>query len=140
VNTPLVPKIKTGHFFSTHKNQYKDWIIGSFVEDNNFNSKDFELKFQKEKKGLLRKPKKVLNKKDITLAIIVYGKIRMNFGKEDFFMKEEGDYIYWSPDAPHEFEFLENSLVITLRWKKSESFWKKINRQLNKIDPGGCQY
>ena len=138
MNTPLAPKIQTGHFFSTHENKYKDWIIGSFVEDNKFNSKDFELKFQKEKKGLLRKPKKVLNKNTTTLAIIVYGKIRMNFGKKDFLMEKEGDYIYWSPDAPHEFEFLEDSLVITLRWKKPESFWKKINKELNEIKPVGC--
>ena len=83
--------VLTGHFFSTHKNKYKDWIIGSFVEDNKFNSKNFELKFQKEKKGLLRKPKKVLKKNTTTIAIIVYGKIRMNIGKKDFLMEKEGD-------------------------------------------------
>lgn len=109
-------KIKTGHFFSTHPNDYKDWVVGPFVKEEDFSSENFELKFQKGEKGLIRKPKKVLNKKTKTLAIAVYGYIRMNFGNEDIYMQKEGDYIFWTPDSPHEFEFMEDSLVITLRW------------------------
>ena len=111
-------KIKSGHFFNTHPNNYKDWVVGSFIKEKEFCAENFELKFQRGERGLLRKPKEVLNKNVNTLAIAVYGYIRMNFAEGDIYMKEEGDYIYWSPDAPHEFEFLEDSLVITLRWKK----------------------
>ena len=107
----------TGHLFSTHKNNYKDWVIGSFVKEEEFNSDNFEFKFQKESKGFTRKTKKVLQQNVKNLAVLVYGKVRMNFGNENTFMDKEGDYIYWSPDAPHEFEFLEDSLVITIRWK-----------------------
>ena len=108
--------IKTGHFFNTHPNNYKDWVVGSFVKEKEFCSENFELKFQRGKQGLLRKPKKVLEKNVHTLAVAVYGYIRMNFANEDIYLKKEGDYIYWSPDAPHEFEFLKDSLIITLRW------------------------
>ena len=108
--------IKTGHFFNTTPNRYKDWVVGPFVKEEEFCTKNFELKFQKGEQGTIRKPKKVLKEQVHTLAIAVYGYIRMNFAEGDIYMKEEGDYIYWSPDAPHEFEFLENSLIITLRW------------------------
>ena len=112
-----IPLIKTGHFFNTTPNNYKDWVVGPFVKEEEFCTKNFELKFQRGEQGTIRKPKKVLNQNVHTLAIAVYGYIRMNFAKEDIYLKKEGDYIYWSPDAPHEFEFLEDSLVITLRWK-----------------------
>jgi hypothetical protein len=110
-------KIKAGHFFTTHPNNYKDWVVGSFIKEEEFCADNFELKFQRGEQGLLRKPKKALNENVHTLAIAVYGYIRMNFAEGDIFMRQEGDYIYWNPDAPHEFEFLEDSLVITLRWK-----------------------
>ena len=111
--------IGTGKLFTdSHPNDYKDWVIGSFVKNKNFNTDKFELKFQRGEKGHLREPKEVLNKDTTTLAILIYGHVRVKFisGDKDYYIKEEGDYIIWSPDEAHEFEFIENTLVITLRW------------------------
>jgi len=115
-NQQLIMKIQTGHLFDTHANNYKDWVIGPFVKEKDFSSENFEVKFQRGKKGLIREPKKVLNENVKTLAVAIYGNIRINFGEEDIHMKKEGDYIYWSPDRPHEFEFIEDGLVISIRW------------------------
>lgn len=115
----MIRSIRTGKLFNEqHPNNYRDWVIGSFVEDKDFNTDKFEMKFQRGESGHLRLPKDVLDQNTSTLAILVYGSVRLKFisGEKDYYIKEEGDYIMWSPDEPHEFEFLEDTLVITLRW------------------------
>jgi len=109
--------IKTGQLFSdTHPDLYNKWVLGGFVKDPDFNTQGFEVKFQTDVKGMCREPKPVLNPDTTTLAILVDGHVRMNFEDEDLFLKERGDYIWWSPDEPHLFEYLEDSLVLTVRW------------------------
>lgn len=111
--------IKTGHLFDKqHPDLYKKWVVGSFVNDPDFQNDNFEFKFQEDKKGVLRPPKDVLDPNVTTLAVLIYGYVRMNFGDKDMILKERGDYIWWSPDVPHLFEFLQDSLVITLRWPR----------------------
>lgn len=115
----MIKSIKTGKLFNDqHPNNYRDWVIGSFVHDTNFNSDDFEFKWQRGEKGLFREPKEVLNPSTSTLAVLVYGKVRMKFVNtdEEHYIENEGEYVIWSPDEPHEFEFMEDTLVITLRW------------------------
>ncbi len=108
---------KTGNLFDTHPNIYKDWVVGSFVEDPEFQSENFEFKFQRGKKGHIREPKPVINPDTNTLAILIYGKVRIKMINNDsVYLLAEGDYFKWEPDEPHEFEFLEDTLVITLRW------------------------
>ncbi|NDB30231.1 hypothetical protein EB155_09615 [archaeon] len=111
--------IKQGHLFSeNHPDLYKKWVVGSFVQDSDFHSDGFEFKFQSDKKGMCRPPKDVIDPNTTTLAILIDGHLRMNFGERDTFLCERGDYIWWYPDVPHLFEFIEDSLVITLRWKR----------------------
>lgn len=111
--------VKTGHLFDEqHPDLYKKWVIGSFIKNPDFQNDNFEFKFQENKKGVCRQAKNVLNQDVTTLAILIDGHVRMNFGDEDMFLQERGDYIWWSPDVPHLFEFLDDSLVITLRWLK----------------------
>ena len=104
-------------FNEHHPDLYKKWVIGSFVKNPDFKSGNFEFKFQDDKKGMCRQPKQVLNPDVTTLAILIDGCVRMNFGDQDKYLRERGDYIWWCPDVPHLFEFLEDSLVITLRWR-----------------------
>ena len=107
----------TGKLFDqAHPDLYKKWVIGGFVQDPKFNSDHFEFKFQEDKKGMIREPKPVLNPNTKNLAILINGKLRLNFGGDDIVLHERGDYAWWSPDEPHLFEYVEDSLVITLRW------------------------
>ena len=55
-------------------------------------------------------------------AILIDGHVRMNFGDQNKYLRERGDYIWWKPDVSHLFEYLEDSLVITLRWKHEEYY------------------
>lgn len=110
--------IKTGHLFDEHHpDLYKKWVVGGFVKNPDFNNNNFEFKFQQEAKGLRREPKPVVDTNTTSLAILIDGHVHMKFGEQDKYMRERGDYIWWNPDVPHLFEYLEDSLVITLRWK-----------------------
>ena len=111
--------IKTGQLFDEqHPDLYKKWVVGGFVKDPDFNNDNFEFKFQSDKRGMRRQPKTVMNPNVTTLAILIDGHVRMNFGSQDLFLHTRGDYIWWNPDVAHLFEYLEDSLVITLRWNK----------------------
>lgn len=112
-------KVRTGRLFHTHPNQYKDWVIGSFVEDPDFNSNDFEFKFQKGEKGFVFPLKDASVPQVKTFPILIYGSVRVSFnnGCRDIFLRNEGDYVLFEPNEPHELEFLEDSLIVTLRWK-----------------------
>ena len=111
-------KVRTGKFFHTHANQYKNWVIGSFIEDPDFNSDHFEFKFQKEEKGHIRPPKESDKPNVKTLPILIYGAVRISFGggSKNVYLREEGDYVLFEPNEAHECEFLEDTLMITLRW------------------------
>ena len=117
--------VGTGVIFEgEHKNLYKDWVIGTFVKHGDphglFNTDKFEFKYQHGKKGQYRAPKQVMNVNTTTLAILMHGKVRIKFESfdKDYYMVNEGEYVVWTPDEPHEFEFLEDTLVLTLRWNK----------------------
>lgn len=109
--------IKSGHLFDKHHpDLYKKWVIGSFVKNPDFHNDNFEFKFQTDKKGDCRQAKDVLHSNTTSLEILIAGQVRMNFDGQDLFLKTRGDYLWWTPDQPHLFECLEDSLVITLRW------------------------
>ena len=116
-------KVKIGRLFYTHPNQYKDWVIGSFVNDPDFNSNHFEFKFQKGEKGHVRPPKYAPDPKTKTLPNLIYGAVKISFdnGCRNIFLRQEGDYVLFQPNEPHEFEFLEDTLIITLRWKSDKA-------------------
>lgn len=111
--------ITTGTFFNdNHPNLNRDWVVGDFVKKQHFNTNKFEFKWQRGDKGQFRKPKPVINTDTTSLAVLACGAVRLKFMKtdEELFLIDEGDYVMWTPDEPHEFEFLKDTLIITLRW------------------------
>ena len=111
--------VRTGRLFHTHSNLYNDWVIGSFVKDPDFNSNDFEFKFQKGEKGLVLPLKDDSVPQVKTFPILMYGAVKVSFnnGCRHVFLRNEGDYVLFEPNEAHELEFLEDSLIVTLRWK-----------------------
>lgn len=93
-------------------------MIGSFVQQPQFNTDQFEFKWQQGLKGTMREPKPVMRSNTNTMAILVHGHVRIKFmdTSQEHHMTHTGDYVQWTPDEPHEFEFLQDTLVITLRW------------------------
>ena len=112
--------VKSGHFFDdNHPDKNRGWVVGNYVEDPMFKSSDVQLKYQKRKAGDIAPAKQVLDVETNSLAILIYGDVVATFeGHESpVKMSKTGDYIKWSPDVPHEFKYIQDTLIITLRWK-----------------------
>ena len=60
-----------------------------------------------------------------SLAVLISGKFRYGFLNKDarkmdnYILKTEGDYVFWTPDQLHETEAFEDSKILTIRWYKS---------------------
>ena len=112
--------IRTGKLFSdTHPDKNRGWIVGDYIQDPAFKSNNVQIKYQEAKAGTFREAKEVQDPSTNSMAIMIYGHARAKFLEDgrDIILNSTGDYIRWSPDIPHEFEFYEDSLIITVRWK-----------------------
>ena len=113
-------KVK-GQFIKGNLNQkaaFKSWFIGFFVKPKShwFHNQNFEVKWGKHKKGDKGKGW-VANKTAFSLAILIKGKVRMQFeGGKEVVLKNQGDYVGWAPGVYHDWEVLEDSVIITIRW------------------------
>lgn len=111
--------LRTGHFFDdNHPDRNRGWVIGDYVDDPAFKSDNVQVKYQHQPAGTFRPAKDIPDTDTNTLAILIHGECRAKFVETDqeVFLKSPGDYIRWSPDTPHEFEYLTDCLIITVRW------------------------
>ena len=114
--------IRTGHLFDDkHPDRNRGWVIGDYVEDPAFKSDNVQVKYQEAKAGTFREAKEIQDSNTNSMAIMIHGHARAKFLEDgrDIILNNTGDYIRWSPDTPHEFEFYEDSLIITVRWRKT---------------------
>tara|TARA_B110000467_G_scaffold158259_1_gene174163 strand:- start:129 stop:476 length:348 start_codon:yes stop_codon:yes gene_type:complete len=111
--------LRTGHLFDEkHPDQNRGWVIGDYINDPAFRTDKFQLKYQEAKAGTFREAKEIQDSNTNSMAIMIHGSCRAKFVETDqeVFLKIPGDYIRWGPDAPHEFEYLTDCLIITVRW------------------------
>ncbi len=75
------------------------------------------LKWSKVKKGE-KKTVPTANSSSKTLGILIYGKTTIEFPEvgESVTLSEEGDYIFLPEHTKHMYEFLEDSLMVSIRW------------------------
>jgi hypothetical protein len=121
--------IKRGNISEISKS-YKDWFLGGFVGEHEFNtsnSKNFEIKWSKRNSGDFHPLKEniVSDPTCNSMAICVYGKFKYSFldsGGEyqDYILENEGDFVMWNPDINHTVSVLEDALVLTVRWYREK--------------------
>ena len=51
------------------------------------------------------------------MAILAYGKFKLTFNNKELFLENNGDYVFFNPCGHHSVIYLEDSYVITFRWK-----------------------
>lgn len=110
-------KLEEGNVY-TKSNGERGWILGNFIDPSSpFHNEDFEIKWSKIPMGERKEDAKA-NKTAKTLCLLVYGKFSVILPEEKrtAVLKEEGDYIFFSPGVVHSWEALETSLIITVRW------------------------
>ncbi len=82
-----------------------------------FQNQNFGLKWSKVKKGE-KKGISTGNRLSKTIGILVYGKFSVTFPEshETMILEKEGDYVYLPENTKHTYEFLEDSLMMSVRW------------------------
>ena len=114
---PTHPKLEEGNV-KTKPNGDRGWILGNFIKaPSPFHNQDFEIKWSNSEKGEA-KDRPTTNKIAKTLAILVYGKFKMNFPDQErhCILNHEGDYVFFDAGIAHSWEVLEKCLLITIRW------------------------
>jgi len=107
-------KIKTGNTKELGKNN-RGWIIGPYKDDF-LKTAPFEVKAILKKKGVCEETT-VSNTNVSTMAILAYGKFKLTFNNKELFLENNGDYVFFNPCGHHSVIYLEDSYVITFRWK-----------------------
>jgi len=119
--------IKQGNI-SKNSEKYKNWFLGPFIVEEDFNTKNsrnFEAKWSKREAGYfhLLKENIVNDESCSSMAICVYGEFQYSFLEDDGTYKDyplvkEGDFVFWTPDINHKVKVIKDSLFITIRWYK----------------------
>ncbi len=51
-----------------------------------------------------------------TIHILISGHFRVQLPDEDVTLTEQGDYVMWGSGVDHNYEALEDSVVLVVRW------------------------
>lgn len=96
------------------------WFIGAFdgLPEDLRKNEFFEVKWYPHPKGQKSGPKPP--SRALTLSVLISGKFAIRFregGGEsvESLLKEPGDYLIWGPGLEHEWEALEDSVVLSVR-------------------------
>lgn len=105
---------------------HKQWFLGDFMpESTGLFDEIAEIKFGFHKKGEARtQADSVASSTHNTLQLLIYGKVKTSVGsspegtdQKSFILENEGDYSKWNANVYHWWEVLEDSLVISFRWR-----------------------
>jgi len=105
----------------------RGWFIGNFIEDEKFNSDEFEVKWASCRKGWTKGSVEAsMNAK--TMCILISGKFLFKFPEENKkrIIDKEGDFVFWSPGTWYESEALEDSVLLVIRWPSIPGDKKKM--------------
>jgi len=112
--------IKTGNFNDDiiGTPERRGWVMGHFIETQSLlHSTDVEIKWGVHKKGeKTSTPRANIQAK--SLAILLHGKVSICFTEsaETVILEKEGDFVLYDFGVFHNYEFLEDTTVITIRW------------------------
>ncbi len=105
---------------------YGYWVIGHMIAANNSRHTDvFELKWGRHPRGETH-PDLVPSKQGVMcISILIHGRMRLMFKRgtetQTVILQTEGDFVLWQPDVSHNSEFLEDTLVLTIKWPSVEN-------------------
>ncbi len=111
-------EIEIGNAIAEGQDGKRGWFIGAFVSPTTplKTTNDIEVKWGIHPKGEIRSSKAAAGDAK-TISLLIRGKYRITFDHgEEIVLSNEGDYVIWSPNIPHESETYEDSVIVTIRW------------------------
>lgn len=99
----------------------RGWFIGEFINPSTDMraSKDIEAKWMRHPVGDKRADPSADAERD-TLAVLMSGRFRIDLAEQTHVLTNPGDYLVWERGLSHTWEALEESVVMTVRWRSSE--------------------
>jgi hypothetical protein len=95
------------------------WFIGRFIDTDAYRqTHDVEVKWGRHNKGECHPF--AANKTARTMSVLISGTMRLRFRRGEELhvvtLKDPGDFAVWLPCLDHDSEFLEECVVLTVRW------------------------
>ena len=98
----------------------RGWLVGHFIEPSSIrHSDDVEVKWALHPRGETRSDW-FTREVRTTLHLLISGRFRVQLPDEDVTLTEQGDYVMWGPGVDHNYEALEDSVVLAVRWPSLE--------------------
>ena len=96
---------------------HRGWFIGHFLNNTCGlrATSDVEVKWGVYLAGEVR-TEWGISEQATTLCILFKRCVQIIFPQEEHHLSQEGDYIIWSANTPHQWKVLEDSCILTVRW------------------------
>lgn len=92
------------------------WFVGNFLPvESGRRFSDVELKWSVNKKGA-RNEGVAYNKVAHSMAILIRGKMQVEFTNATIALSTTGDYALWKPGVKHSWSALEDTITLSVRW------------------------
>src|SRR5437764_10896536 len=106
---------------ATESQKAGGWFIGHFIADDPLRkTADVEVKWGIHPKGQKNHGGFLSNRTAKTMSVLVSGNFRLWFRDgdtvEQIDLDAPGKYALWMPGVPHDWEALQDSVVLTVRW------------------------
>jgi len=113
-NSGQIPSVQSGNAITDAN---RGWFVGDFINESLGlrHSKDVEIKWGQHKAGEAR-DEWVTGETRTAIAILIKGKVEVEFRGHTVLLSQEGDYVMWGEGADHRWRMLEDATVITVRW------------------------
>lgn len=96
--------------------QTRRWFVGNFLpEETGRRFSDVELKWSVNRKGA-KNEGIAYNKVAHSMAILVRGKMQVEFTNGNISLSQIGDYALWEPGVKHSWTALEDTITLSVRW------------------------
>lgn len=114
--TSLLPHgVSTGNAHLDGKKS-KGWWVGHFANKSPLHhSESVETKWAVHHKDATNGAF-VVNKHATSMALLISGRHRIEFGRTSVVLETPGDYVIWGPGVPHSWTALTSTTILSVRW------------------------
>lgn len=101
----------------------RGWFVGSFLPESLGvrHSDILEIKWGHHHRAGEIRPEWATNETRHIVAILIAGKLDMEFRDQTVRLEKPGDYVAWGPGFDHRWRSLaDNTVIITVRWNCSD--------------------
>jgi hypothetical protein len=107
----------------------RGWFIGPFLNPDAGvrASPELEIKWSHHY-AHERRSQRVTHETRTTVLILINGKCRIELSTGSFILSSPAEYAMWGPGIDHAWEVLEDSTMLTVRWRPADTVERQANQ------------